>query len=643
MQNSSGQPSQGGRRHRATAAVTPAGDAVAAAAMHQGAPVPGSLAEAIGAGRHPLTLLFPGIDPQWPQALATALVGRPDLAAWVDTVCTELDDWAASPGVRALGLFGDGFSHLLPDGTDAPVRAEAATAAHALVGNLLVNLIGLATLSDDGLAPAIAAPRTRAAGHSAGLMAAVVATAAGRHGLVDIEVAADAARIAAIMGAHAARHPWSVSDSAIVAALAGDESAGTPMVAVSGPRTARLRQILAEAAPDGSVAIGVINGPTRHVLVGDPAALADLRLAMDALAQTEAARRAAGRHGGTPLRFTWEPIASSVPFHHRDLAQVAQAALAHVEALGLALPDHGPAHIIDAATGAELPREGALAAILTSVLAQPHDWAGALVTAAPAGSVAVLTSSLGSLLGESRAVLRGRGALVLDPSTAEGRTALFSPGRAPAVPETYARFAPRVVRAADGTLRLDTRHTRRSGRSPMILPGMTPSTVEAPIVIAAANGGHCRRAGRRRPGQRADPHRANQRAGRGPGPRPGDRLQRPVPGPLPVEPAPGPRPARPTRPGGRGADRRRHHLGGDPRTRRGRRPSRRAQRGRHLAHRVQAGHGRRRRGGPGDRRGHRAPGHRSTSRAGRPAGTTRGRTSTSCCWPPITWSVSTTT
>ncbi|MGB7979466.1 MAG: hypothetical protein WCF36_01595, partial [Candidatus Nanopelagicales bacterium] len=148
---------------------------------HRTPAVAGSLAHALADNGHALSLLYPGIDPRWPEALAAALVGRPDLAAWVDTVSTELDDWAAGPRVRALGLFPDGFSHLLPDGptatgrAEAPARPLAATAPYALVGNLLVNLVGLATLDADGLAPAMAAGRTRAAGHSAGLLAAVVA------------------------------------------------------------------------------------------------------------------------------------------------------------------------------------------------------------------------------------------------------------------------------------------------------------------------------------------------------------------------------------------------------------------------------------------------------------------------------------
>jgi fatty acid synthase len=54
---------------------------------------------------------------------------------------------------------------------------------------------------------------------------------------------------------------------------------------------------------------------------------------------------------------------------------------------------------------------------------------------------------------------------------------------------TYGRFAPTVVKLPDGTTRLENRFTRATGRSPMILPGMTPTTVDAGIVAAAANGG----------------------------------------------------------------------------------------------------------------------------------------------------------
>ena len=450
----------------------------------------GSLAAALNSGAHSTSLLFPGIDPMWPRVLADALVGRPDLAAWVDTLVTDLDDWARTPQVRSLGLFADGFSHLLPDGVDDPISPLAATGPFSLVGNLVTNLVCLAALDGEGLHRATSAPTTRSAGHSAGLLAAVVATARGTDGLVPVGVASDAARIAAVMGAHAARHPWSVSDSAVVAALAGVESAGTPMVAISGPRTARLAGIIEAAGANDSIAIGVVNGRTRHVLAGDPSALADLHAGLESLAQVEAKRRSAGQLGGSPFRFAWEPIASSVPFHHPDLEGAAHAALAQIEELGLTLPPIGATRITDPATGLDLPADGLLEAVVLSILARQHNWAAAVVDCAPAGTAAVMVSPLGAMAGVSASRLRGRGSLVLDPASPAGRTALFTPGSAPAMPQTYARFAPRAVRAEDGSLRLANLHTRLSGRSPMILPGMTPSTVEAPIVVAAANGGH---------------------------------------------------------------------------------------------------------------------------------------------------------
>ena len=450
----------------------------------------GSMAAGLAAGAHRTSLLFPGIDAAWPRALATALVGRPELAAWVDTVVTDLDDWAQTPAVRSLGLFADGFSHLLPSSPEDPISPVAATGPFSLVGNLLTNLVCLAALDAEGLRPATTAPTTRSAGHSAGLLAAVVATARGRDGLVPVRVAADAARIAAVMGAYAARHPWAVSDSAVAAALAGDETAGTPMVAISGPRTARLAAILAAVGAQDQIAIAVVNGPTRHILAGDPTALAHLRVGLEGLSQAEAKKRAAGQLGGTPFRFAWEPLASSVPFHHPDLEGAAQDALARIGELGLTLPAIGSARITDPATGQDLPADDTLGAIVSSVLARPHDWAGAVTESVPAGTVAIMVSPLGALAGQTAADLRGRAALVIDPATTAGRMALFTPGSAPAIPETYERFAPRVVRDAAGQLRLANLHTRRSGRSPMILPGMTPSTVEAPIVVAAANGGH---------------------------------------------------------------------------------------------------------------------------------------------------------
>ena len=63
-----------------------------------------------------------------------------------------------------------------------------------------------------------------------------------------------------------------------------------------------------------------------------------------------------------------------------------------------------------------------------------------------------------------------------------------APGRCPAR-SLVRRQGGLPARLSDGTIAIDNRFSRATGRSPVILPGMTPSTVDAPIVAAAANAG----------------------------------------------------------------------------------------------------------------------------------------------------------
>ncbi|HEX6888530.1 MAG TPA: fatty acid synthase subunit beta domain-containing protein, partial [Candidatus Nanopelagicales bacterium] len=466
----------------------------AAALAERRTALPGSLAAELAAGARPTMLLVPGVDPAWPVALDQALVGRPALASWLDAVLGELDRWARTTDALALGAFPDGFTAVArPVGEPSVVSAaRAASAPFTILGALLADLAWLQALEAEGLGRVLDQPATTWAGHSAGVLAAWVA--AGERdaaGLVPVDRAVAAARVAAVMGVHAGRHPWSAPVAALEAALAGDEDAATPMVAVSGPRTGRLEALLAQLADvhGGEVVIALRNGPTRHVLAGRPAALAAVRGRLDGIARREAERRASGRLGGTPLTFTWEPLASGAPFHHPALGASAESAVAQCHALGLALaPARGT--VLDPATGAAVDAGDPLAAIVHSILARPHDWASTVTGACVQGSVALTVSPLGALARSNAGVLAGRGVLALDAADPEGRAALFTPGAAPAVPQPWRAHAPRVVRGPGGQLRLDNRHTRLAGRSPMVLPGMTPTTTEAPIVAAAANGGH---------------------------------------------------------------------------------------------------------------------------------------------------------
>ena len=63
----------------------------------------------------------------------------------------------------------------------------------------------------------------------------------------------------------------------------------------------------------------------------------------------------------------------------------------------------------------------------------------------------------------------------------------YRPSR-PAVDRS--RFTPGLTRLPDGRLTLDTAFTRLTGRSAVMLAGMTPTTVDPEIVAAAANAGY---------------------------------------------------------------------------------------------------------------------------------------------------------
>ena len=459
---------------------------------------PGSLAAALVAGEHRTVLLLPGIDARWPMILADLLVGRPALAQWVDDVVAALDAWVATPELRLFGQFADGFAPLVAAAEPADPRAGSGPAL--LVGSILVNSVSVMTLEADGLAGWADLPGAVVAGHSAGQMAARLA--AGRRdaaGLIPVQDAVRLAQVAVVGGARTARHPWAVPQSAVAAALAGDDQAPVPVVAITGPRTARLSALLADLADrlPGEVVIGVTNARTRNVLVGRPAALAELRRLLDQVARRESELRAAGRFGGTPLAFTWQPLPFAVPTHHPELTSLADIVVSECGRLGLDLPPADRVPILDPATGSFAPPTGdeARAALVHSQMSRPHDWNRTIAdltgaTVGTGGAVGIVPSSLGALAGMSTSAGQGRGLLVVDAGTAAGRTSLFAAGRAPRVPQTWQRFAPRVVRSAAGGLRLANRHTALSGRSPMILPGMTPTTADAPIVAAAANGGH---------------------------------------------------------------------------------------------------------------------------------------------------------
>ena len=87
-------------------------------------------------------------------------------------------------------------------------------------------------------------------------------------------------------------------------------------------------------------------------------------------------------------------------------------------------------------------------------------------------------------------MIRGLGIGIVPAATRGGQRNLFTVGAVPEVARAWSSYAPTVVSLPDGRVKLSTKFTRLTGRSPILLAGMTPTTVDAKIVAAAANAGH---------------------------------------------------------------------------------------------------------------------------------------------------------
>ncbi len=359
--------------------------------------------------------------------------------------------------------------HWLEDAT-VPASGDLQTGSLSLPGVLLTQLATLDQLRDEGLDLAATGP-VAAVGHSQGILG--VAAFAGRREAdsahrSDVELMAIARLIGAaatIAGRRAGLVPH------------GQQHDETPMLAVTGATPAELEDLLlAATAGQDAPAIAAVNGPRRVVVSGSPAALRRFRAAIDKRADADAAELEAKTRGGRAFRPVLEPLPVALGFHHPALAPAVDLVREWAEACGLdAGLAENLAHAICVDT-VDWPRQ------LTDAVHPGHRQGGTrwVVDLGPSTLSANLTGR----------ALRGRGVTVIPAATEEGRDALFTPGAEIALAADWSTHAPGLVDRGDGRPVVDTAFTRLTGKSPILLAGMTPTTVDPEIVAAAANAGH---------------------------------------------------------------------------------------------------------------------------------------------------------
>lgn len=414
----------------------------------------------------PHALMFAGQSTPWTSALAE-LADDPQLDEALHDYACLAHDLLAPVGAELLATTGREID--LFGFTPNPVHLGAAADATASVeGIALAQLGALLDAAQLGYDVAHAAPRALL-GHSQGILGVHMARA-----IIDagsIEAARDAISeilaIAALIGAAGTRE-------ARAHGMVPRYGEATPMLSVKGIMPRQADELIARVTDArGPIAVAVINAMDHVVLSGHPQDLASFAVEVGKEHAHQAQLRADKVRGGRVFDPTLEYLDVTLPFHSPLMARAVELVGQWAAACGIS---------------AEHARELAAEVLLNQV-----DWSAQvrdLLTENSPRDLWVVDLGPGTTLTKLFANnAQGTGVGIVEAAGAQSRAALAEPGAEPARTQDWSRFAPRVVRTAHGD-EVSTAFTRLTGKPPVLLAGMTPTTVEPEIVVAAANAGY---------------------------------------------------------------------------------------------------------------------------------------------------------
>ena len=444
-------------QHRLTAdQTTEAGDNTGALSSNH------ALVDRLNAGE-PYAVAFGGQGGAWLENLEelvssagieselSAIVGEAELL--LEPVAREL------VVVRPIGFEPLQWVRALAAEEPLPATKQLITAAISGPGILLAQMAAIRALTRQGL-DLYNTPPVAMAGHSQGVMACESLKAKGTK---DAELLALLQLIGAA-GSLVSRRRGMVGR--------GDKS---PMVSVTNVDPDRMAELLEEFSTDVRTVLppvlSIRNGRRSVVITGTPEQLGRFELYCSKLTEKEEAERKNKLRGGAVFSPVFHGVQVEVGFHTPRLADGVELVDRWAEKCG-----------IDAAMAHEMTE---------SIFVRPIDWvaeverlhdSGAkwIVDLGPSDTVTRLTAP----------VIRGLGVGIVPAATRAGQRNLFTVGAEPEIGPAWSSYAPTAVKLPDGSVKLSTKFTRLTGRSPILLAGMTPTTVDAKIVAAAANAGH---------------------------------------------------------------------------------------------------------------------------------------------------------
>ncbi|MDT5067062.1 MAG: fatty acid synthase, bacteria type, partial [Mycobacterium sp.] len=361
--------------------------------------------------------------------------------------------------VRPIGFQPMQWVRALAADEPLPSSKQLTTAAISGPGILLAQMAAIRAVKRQGL-DLDGTPPVAMAGHSQGTMACESLKA---NGTRDAELLALLQLIGAA-GSLVSRRRGMVGR--------GDKS---PMVSVTNADPDRIAELLEDFSTDVRTVLppvlSIRNGRRSVVITGTPEQLSRFELYCSKITEKEEAERKNKLRGGAVFSPVFHSVQVEVGFHTPRLAD------------GVDLVDRWAAKCgIDA----ELAHD-----MTESIFVRPIDWVAEVERLHQAGARWIIDLGPSDTITRVTApVIRGLGVGIVAAATRAGQRNLFTVGAAPEVAPAWSSYAPSIVTLPDGSTKLSTKFTRLTGRSPILLAGMTPTTVDAKIVAAAANAGH---------------------------------------------------------------------------------------------------------------------------------------------------------
>lgn len=411
----------------------------------------------------PYAVAFGGQGSAWLETLEELVSGagiESELATLVGEVELLLEPVAKElVVVRPIGFEPLRWVRALAAEDAIPSEKHLTSAAVSVPGVLLTQVAAIRALARQGM-DLVETPPVAVAGHSQGVLAVEALKAGGAR---DVELFAIAQLVGAAGTLVARRRGISVL---------GDRP---PMVSVTNADPERIGRLLDDFAQDVRTVLppvlSIRNGRRSVVITGTPEQLSRFELYCHQISEKEEAERKNKLRGGDVFAPVFDAVKVEVGFHTPRLADGIEIVGRWAEKVGL-----------DVALARQLAE---------AILVRKVDWVEEITKVHDAGARWILDLGPGDILTRLTApVIRGLGIGIVPAATRGGQRNLFTVGATPEVARAWSSYAPTVVRLPDGRVKLSTKFTRLTGRSPILLAGMTPTTVDAKIVAAAANAGH---------------------------------------------------------------------------------------------------------------------------------------------------------